>query len=102
MAPDIRMEIMVRMFNSAYRNMYTTKTIQRMMIKAICVCESFLRDMDKTFVMHKDKKKAQISLLYLLKKPKRVNESLMKLFLCQMDYTLQRKTIVTTEQFHLC
>gem|GEM_PF-6072367 len=43
MAPDIRMEITVKMFNSAYRRMYTTNAIQRSMIKAICVWESFLR-----------------------------------------------------------
>ena len=68
MAPDIRMEIMVRMFNSAYRNMYTTKTIQRIMIKAIWVWDSFLRAIQVIYnLMHKDKKKVQISHLYLLK-----------------------------------
>jgi|LFRM01.1.fsa_nt_gb hypothetical protein len=68
MAPDIRMEITVKMFNSAYKRMYTTKTIQRMMIKAIWVWESFLRAIFVVNVlMHKDKKKAQISHLYLLK-----------------------------------
>jgi hypothetical protein len=68
MAPDIRMDISVKKVNAAYRRMYTTKTIQRIMIKAIWVWDSFLRAIQGVNVrMYKDKKKAQISHLYLLK-----------------------------------
>ena len=68
MAPDIRIEISVKMLNAAYRRMYTTKTIQRIMIKAIWVWDSFLRAIQVIYnLMHKDKKKVQISHLYLLK-----------------------------------
>jgi hypothetical protein len=38
----MRREIMVNGVITAYKRMYTTNTIQRIMINAICVWESFL------------------------------------------------------------
>lgn len=87
MAPDIRIEIMVKMLNVAYIRMYTTNTIQRMIINAICVCDSFLRAIwDKCD--HKDIKKAQFSHPHPLNESMSLNET--DLFIYSQRMNLQR------------
>lgn len=69
MAPDIRIEIMVRPFISAYKRMYATNTIQRIMINAICVCESFFLAIYSLVNTRKGRKKGTDSHLHLFKDP---------------------------------
>ncbi len=64
------MDKMVIPLISAFMRMYATNTIQRMMMKAICVCDKgFLAIGNRYFARDKDKKKGTDSHLYLHKDP---------------------------------